>query len=79
MAYETKVTRKFQVTIPKKIRSMLGIHRGDILRVKVEDGRIVMEPVVSRVTDPVKELLSIFDSPIPIDAVKLVEESWDED
>ena len=41
---EVVVTRKFQVTIPKKIREKLKIDIGDRLLVKVVDGKIVMEP-----------------------------------
>jgi len=73
-----KVTRKFQVTIPKEIREALGIRVGDLLRVKVVGGRIILEPLVRR-RDAVEDLLSVFSEPLDVDAVKLVEESWDED
>ena len=79
MVSETRVTRRFQVTIPREIREKIGIRIGDRLRVKVDNGRIVMEPVLKRVSDPVGELLKIYSEPIGVDAVKLVEESWDED
>uniref|UniRef100_A0A7C3WV14 AbrB/MazE/SpoVT family DNA-binding domain-containing protein n=1 Tax=Thermofilum pendens TaxID=2269 RepID=A0A7C3WV14_THEPE len=39
-----KVTRSFQVTIPKEVRETLGIRVGDYLNVYLDDkGRIVME------------------------------------
>jgi len=49
---EVKVTRSFQVTIPKEVREALGIRVGDYLRVYLDDkGRIVMEKIsVSRRT-----------------------------
>lgn len=74
-----KVTRKYQITIPKKIREQLQIRVGDILKMGIEGGKIIIEPVVARVRDPVKDMLSLIDKPLNIDAVRLVEESWDED
>jgi len=40
----TKVTRHFQVTIPKAIREVIGIEEGTLLRFAIEDGRIVLIP-----------------------------------
>ncbi|BDB99814.1 AbrB/MazE/SpoVT family DNA-binding domain-containing protein [Saccharolobus caldissimus] len=74
---ETIVTRKYQVTIPKEVREALGIKVGDRLLVKVEDGKIIMEPI--RASDALKRLSTIADKylggPKAIDAVRLVEES----
>ncbi|QXJ29121.1 hypothetical protein J5U23_01990 [Saccharolobus shibatae B12] len=74
---ETVVTRKYQITIPKEIREALGIKVGDRLIVRVEDGKIIIEPV--RASDALKRLATIADKylggPKRIDAVKLVEES----
>ena len=74
-----RVTRKCQVTIPKDVREKLNLRVGDLLRVDVEDDRIVLIPIVKRKDDPVKELLSLVKEPLDIDAVRLVEESWNED
>mgnify|MGYP000094192966 FL=1 len=74
-----KVTRRYQVTLPKSIREKLGIQIGDFLRVKVENGRIILEPLISRKNKPIEDMLSIVSEPVDIDAVKLVEESWNED
>ncbi len=74
-----KVTRRYQVTLPKNIREELGIQIGDFLRVKVENGRIVLEPLIPRKKKPIEDMLSIVSEPVDIDAVKLVEESWSED
>ena len=74
-----KVTRKYQVTLPKEVREKLGIRIGDLLRVKVRDGAVLLEPVVPRTRDPIDDMLNLIDEPISIDAVKLVEESWNED
>jgi len=40
-----KVTRKGQVTIPMPIREALGIKEGDILTVREEDGKIILEKI----------------------------------
>ncbi|WP_460024531.1 AbrB/MazE/SpoVT family DNA-binding domain-containing protein [Infirmifilum sp. SLHALR2] len=74
-----KVTRKFQVTIPREVRELLGIRVGDVLRVRVEGGKIVLEPLRPALGDPVEYLSSLRPEPSDIDAVKLVEESWDGD
>jgi len=38
----TKVTRNFQVSIPKEIRDRLHIEEGDIIEVAERDGEIIM-------------------------------------
>ena len=74
---ETVVTKRYQVMIPKEVREALGIKAGDKLVVKIEEGKIIMEPV--RASDALKRLATIADrylgGPMNVDAVKLVEES----
>ncbi len=41
----SKITDKFQITVPKKIREMLKLNRNDLLEWKVEDGRVAVESV----------------------------------
>jgi len=74
-----RITRKYQVTIPKKVREKLKLRVGDLLKVEVEEGKIVFKPLTPRSEDPVEELLSLVKEPLDVDAVKLVEGSWDED
>lgn len=38
-----KVTRKGQVTIPKKFREVLGIEEGDLMYAEIEGDRIVLK------------------------------------
>jgi len=38
----TKVTRNFQVSIPKEIRDRLHIEEGDLIEVAERDGEIIM-------------------------------------
>jgi len=43
MMEKVKVTRKYQVTIPKWIREEMGIKVGDELLVRGKNGRIIFE------------------------------------
>ncbi|MGC8932931.1 MAG: AbrB/MazE/SpoVT family DNA-binding domain-containing protein [Candidatus Methanodesulfokora sp.] len=45
---QVKVTRGFQVTLPKEVREALSIQIGDYLSVYVEGSRIIMEKVIKR-------------------------------
>lgn len=71
------MTRKYQVTIPKSVRSKLGVKMGDKLIVKSENKRIIMESP-KRVSNPSDAIWCLFGKPIKIDATKLVEDSWKE-
>ena len=48
-----KVTRKYQVTIPKEIRERRGIEIGDRLKVSLEGGKIALERAEESVIDEV--------------------------
>ena len=76
MQNEVKVTRKYQVTIPENVRTELGVKIGDKLTVKSENKRIIME-TSNHITNPSDALWCLFGKPMEIDAVKLVEESWE--
>jgi AbrB family looped-hinge helix DNA binding protein len=39
-----RVTRNFQVSIPKQIRDALRLEEGDLIEVEARDGEIVMTP-----------------------------------
>jgi AbrB family looped-hinge helix DNA binding protein len=41
----SKITDKFQITIPKKIREILKLKKSDLLEWRVEDGRVTVESV----------------------------------
>jgi len=71
------VTRKYQVTIPRRLRSMLGVKVGDRLILREDRGRILIE-VPKRVADPSEFLWGLSRKPIDVDVVKLIEESWKE-
>lgn len=40
-----QLSERGQITLPDGVRHELGLHGGDALRVRIEDGRIVLEPV----------------------------------
>lgn len=42
---KSKITDKFQTTVPKKIRDLLKLNKKDLLEGKVEEGKVVVEPV----------------------------------
>jgi antitoxin PrlF len=73
---EVKVTRKYQVTIPESVRSELGVKIGDKLIVRSENKRIIMESP-KRITNPSEKLWCLFGKPLEVDAVELVEQSWE--
>lgn len=78
---EVKVTRKYQITIPKRIREKLGIKIGDKLLIDVVDDKIVIIPIKPK--DALKKLATIADrilgGPKKINAVRLVEKSLEEE
>lgn len=53
-----KVSSKGQFVIPASIRRRLGIRAGSRLRVRVEGGRIVLEPLAE--DDPIRGLRGRF-------------------
>ena len=67
----TTVTRKYQITIPKKVRKKLGVRIGDKLKIKEEGDRIVIE-AEARVANPVEHMWSLSKKPGEIDAVALI-------
>ena len=42
---KSKITSKFQVTIPREIRTRLKLNISDSIEWKIEDGKVVVEPV----------------------------------
>jgi len=45
MSSVVRVYRKGIIVLPKSIREALGIEEGTLLRIRVEDGKIVLEPL----------------------------------
>ncbi len=38
----SKITTKYQATVPKEVREFLTLHAGDGLRWEIEDGKVVV-------------------------------------
>lgn len=45
--YQSKITKKGQTTIPKKIREEIGLKPGDAVRFSIQDGAIEIRPLIS--------------------------------
>ena len=51
MTEMTKLTSKYQITIPAKIRKSLHIQKGDYLHLEVEKGMVIMRPIPQSYTE----------------------------
>ena len=69
---ETKITSKFQTTIPREVRRFLNVKSGGEMEWNIVRGMIVVD-VARKVKNPVDFLTSQIK--LNIDAVKLVKES----
>jgi len=56
MTETVRVSRKYQVVIPKRVRRALNIGCGDELVVSVKDGQILMRPKPKRYVDYMRGL-----------------------
>ncbi|RLI25704.1 AbrB/MazE/SpoVT family DNA-binding domain-containing protein [Candidatus Bathyarchaeota archaeon] len=56
MTETVRVSRKYQVVIPKRVRRALNIGCGDELIVSVKDGQILMRPKPKRYVDYMRGL-----------------------
>ena len=71
---KVKVTRSYQITIPKSIRRALRLKVGDYVYMSLEGGRIVIE-TRKKVADPVSYLWNLRKKPCKIDVVELIRRS----
>lgn len=71
---QTTVTRKYQITIPKKIRKRLKVKIGDRYSVRNEGGMIVIE-TGKNISNPAEYIWNLSKNPIRTDAVKLIKKS----
>ena len=72
---KTSVTQKYQTTIPKDIRKILGVKAGEDVEWHVVKSMVVLHKK-EKFVDPVKFLTS--QGKMDIDIVKLVRETRDE-
>ncbi len=47
MLLTSKLTAKYQVTIPQEVREQLNLQSGDLLLFVIEDGRVVIQKASS--------------------------------
>ena len=69
---ETRVTEKFQITIPKEVRKVIGLKPGEILTVEAtSEGELIIKRFVS-VKDPLKILIGEkkFKKHVPIEELE---------
>lgn len=66
---ETKITSKFQTTIPKKVRETLGVKSGEEIDWHIIKGMVIVEKE-RKIKNPTKFLTSQIK--LNIDAVKLI-------
>lgn len=66
-----KVKRKFNVTIPKKLRKNLPVKVGQLVKIKLEDGKLVLKPIAE---DPSGRLEEIIGKIRPEDIARQAEE-----
>lgn len=71
----SKLTSKYQATVPKQIREILKLKSGAMLEWHVVRGMVVVDTVTT-IKDPVKFLTSQIK--LDIDAVQLVKEAREE-
>jgi len=64
---KARIAERGQVTIPKQLRTMLGLKPGTVLEFGEERGRLIA--VKSGGTDPVSEVYGCLGKKIDIDAV----------
>ena len=69
---ETKVTKKYQTTIPENVRKFLGVESGKEVEWNIVRGMVIVD-TATKVRNPVKFLTS--QTKINLDAVKLVKEA----
>ena len=69
---ETKLTSKFQTTVPRKVRKFLGIKEGNEVEWYVVKGMVVVD-AAKKIKNPVKFLTSQIR--LSFDAVELVKEA----
>lgn len=52
-----KVKRKFNITIPKRIRKSLPVKVGQLVEMRLEDDRIILKPIAEDPSHRLEELM----------------------
>ena len=68
-----RVGKKFVIVLPKDIRTRLNIKEGDLFNIRVEKGKIILEPKRS---DPFKTLEKVIREPYDEERDEKLTEEW---
>jgi len=52
---EVKIARRYQVTIPQEVREKMDLSVGDVVEVRYDEGKIIIEKVLERWEDVMVE------------------------
>lgn len=62
---EVKVARRYQVTIPQELREKMDLSVGDIVEIRYDDGRIIIEKVLDSWEDVMAKTAGVWkDHPV---------------
>ncbi len=73
MSETVRVGRRYTVVIPRKIRRQTGLKENDLLKIWVEKGRIILEPVEY---NPFKILEKVIGEPYSEETDEKAAEEW---
>ncbi|MDW7998584.1 MAG: type II toxin-antitoxin system PrlF family antitoxin [Thermodesulfovibrio sp.] len=51
LAEKSSLTKKYQITIPKKIREFLKIEKGDMISFVIENNEVKLRPIKSKIEE----------------------------
>lgn len=57
---KVKITRRYQVTIPQEVREKMNLSVGDVVEVRYEEGRIIIEKLVGGWEDVMMETAGVW-------------------
>ena len=78
MVLSVKVSTKHQIVVPSAVRRQLGIHAGDRLEVRVEDGDIVLHPRLPKASERLSGLGRGMYAPDPDTYLRVLRDEWEE-
>ncbi|AKG38452.1 hypothetical protein MA03_03010 [Infirmifilum uzonense] len=67
-----RVGRRYTVVVPKRLREKLGLKEGDLLRIRIENGKLILE----RVADPFRVLEAVIGEPYSEEKEEKKAERW---
>ena len=74
MIVSSKITSKYQTTVPKAVRERLGLSHGDELKRAFEDGFVRVYLASTELSSLMGSIQVADDAPDPVEAVRLARE-----